>query len=216
MQTRTDCKPVVKGGVIGLGMGVFRFVGGGVALMMAATCMAGPENPRVAAGQATFRQRGNTTIIRASDRSIIDYRSFDIARHQTVRFIQPGANATVLNRIQSDAPTRIDGTLKANGRVFLVNPGGIFFSGTAVVQTNGLVAAAGGISNADFLSGNERFTGLQGSVVNAGRIESGSAALIGKHVANSGAIISGGSGSALVETSGLTQGFGPMKLATLP
>ena len=101
MRTRTDCKPVVKGGVIGLGMGKYRFVGGGVAVLLAATCLAAPVDPRVAAGHATFRQRGNTTVIRASDRSIIDYRSFDIRRNETVRFIQPGAAATHCSSVHS-------------------------------------------------------------------------------------------------------------------
>lgn len=203
MQTQADVRPVTRGGVIGLGLGRFVFVGAGVALLLAANCLAAPENPRVAAGKATIRQRGNTTVIRASDRSIIDYSRFDIGRNETVRFIQPRADATVLNRINSARPTVIDGTLKANGRVYLVNPGGILFTENAQVQTRGLVAAAGSISNRDFRAGVDHFTDVRGEVVNHGRIETGSAAvLIGRHVANSGAITASDAGGMVAMIAG--------------
>jgi filamentous hemagglutinin family protein len=203
MQTRADLKPVARGGVIGLGLGKFVFVGGGVAMMLAATCWAGPQNAQVAAGKATIRQRGNTTVIRASDRAIINYSGFDIARNETVRFIQPGASSTVLNRIQSARPTTIDGTLKANGHVYLLNPNGIMFSGTSVVDTGGLTAAAASMSNKDFLAGNNRFTDVRGDVVNQGTITTtASATLIGQHVANSGVIDVGGENGVIAMIAG--------------
>lgn len=192
MKTRSELKPVTRGGVIGLGLGKFVFVGGGVALMLAANCFAGPQGAKVVAGQVTIKQQGRTTIIRASDRSIIDYRSFDIKRNERVRFIQPGSTSTVLNRINSERPTRIDGSISANGRVFLVNPNGIFFSGTSLVRTDTLVAAAANISNQDFLRGTDRFTNVRGQVHNAGVIDSASnAVMIGRNVGNSGAIMAG-------------------------
>lgn len=192
MKTRSELKPVTRGGVIGLGLGKFVFIGGGVALMLAANCFAGPQGAKVVAGQATIKQQGRTTIIRASDRSIIDYTSFDIKRNERVRFIQPGSSSTVLNRIKSERPTHIEGSLTANGRVFLVNPNGIFFAGTSVVRTDTIVAAAANISNQDFLRGNDRFTNVRGDVHNAGVIESASnAVMIGRHVGNSGTIMAG-------------------------
>lgn len=203
MRKQADLKPIARGGVIGLGLGRFMFVGGGVALLVAASCFGAPENPRVASGKASFRQRGNNTVIRASDRAIIDYTGFDISRGETVRFIQPGASATVMNRINSARPTTIDGTLKANGHVYLLNPNGILFSGTSVVQTGGLTAAAATMSNRDFLAGRDHFTNVQGDVVNAGMITTTSAArLIGQHVANAGVISAGGQDGVVAMVSG--------------
>ncbi len=203
MRKQADLKPNTRGGVIGLGLGRFVFVGGGVALMLAASCFGAPENPRVASGRASFRQRGQTTVIRASDRAIIDYTGFDIGRHETVRFIQPGASATVMNRINSARPTTIDGTLKANGHVYLLNPNGILFSGTSMVQTGGLTAAAATMSNSDFLAGRDRFTDVRGAVVNQGTITTDNAArLIGQRVVNAGVISAGGQDGVVAMVSG--------------
>lgn len=191
MRTGAEWKPVNRGRVIGLGLGKYVWAGAGVALMLAAsTAWAGPENPRVVRGQAEFRQRGNRTVIRVSDRAIINYSGFDIARGETVRFIQPNSNSRVLNRIESARPTQIDGTLRANGHVYLVNPVGVLFSGSAVIDVAHLYAAAGNISNRDFNVGIDRFTGVNGDVVNQGTIYADSAALIGRHVQNTGVIIS--------------------------
>lgn len=187
---RSDFRPTSRGRVIGLGLGQFRFVGGGVALLLAATtAFAGPEGARVREGRARFIQRGDRTIIRTSDRAVIDYRSFDIGRGETVRFVQPNSDSRVLNRIQSARPTTIDGTLRSNGRVYIVNPNGVIFTGSSVIDVAHLYAAAGNISNQDFMAGVDRFTGVTGDVTNQGRIEADTAALIGAHVANSGIII---------------------------
>ncbi len=60
----------------------------------------------------------NHTTIHAGQNSIINYSSFNIGVPETVQFIQPSSNASVLNRILSANPTNIDGTLLANGSVF--------------------------------------------------------------------------------------------------
>lgn len=192
MRSRAELKPVVRGSVVGLGLGKYVFAGGGVALMLAASvaAWAGPEGAKVERGNVKIIQRGNRTIIRASDRSIINYRSFDVGRSESVRFIQPGRDASVLNRINSQRPTQIDGSIRANGQVYFVNPNGVYFSGTAMIDAAGIYAAAGNISSQDFAAGRNHFTDIQGDVVNAGRIEAGTTALIGRHVSNSGIIVS--------------------------
>ncbi|HUW20524.1 MAG TPA: filamentous hemagglutinin N-terminal domain-containing protein, partial [Sedimentisphaerales bacterium] len=150
--------------------------------------LAGPENPQVVNGQVSFEQSGYNTTITASDKSIINYSGFDIARPEIVRFIQPGSQASVLNRILSANPTHIDGTLLANGRVFFINPAGVYFGSTALVNVNQLVASALDISNSDFVNGRLNFIGGKGSVVNAGTIFAEKVSLIGKQIANSGSI----------------------------
>ncbi len=81
---------------------------------------AGPEGAQVINGTASFQRSAQNTTITVSDKAIINYSSFDIARPETVQFIQPGSSASVLNRILSTNPTNINGTLLANGRVFFV------------------------------------------------------------------------------------------------
>ena len=156
--------------------------------LLTSAAMAAPQGARVAHGDVSFANQGDLTVIRASDRSIIDYTSFDIAGHETVQFIQPSDMARVLNRIQSALPTYIDGALLANGQVYIVNPAGMVFGEGAVVDVARLVAATGSISNDDFLSGHDRFTHVEGSIENRGTIDAGVAQLIGRHVANHGVI----------------------------
>ncbi|MFZ4573070.1 MAG: filamentous hemagglutinin N-terminal domain-containing protein, partial [Phycisphaerales bacterium] len=166
-----------------------------VGMILAAACMpafAGPEGEQVVRGNVGITRDGSTTLIRASDRAIINYRSFDIRSGETVRFLQPSANARVLNRIDGASPTRIDGNLFANGRVYFVNPAGVYFGQNSRVDVHGLIVAAGRMSNADFMNGIDRFTDVKGAVVNEGRIDAGFAALIGSHVNNAGTIVSNG------------------------
>jgi len=124
----------------------------------------------------------------SADNTIINYTGFDIASNESVRFVQPGADARVLNRVNSPDPTRINGSLSANGQVFIVNPAGVFFGNGAVVDVGRLYAAAGSISNEDFLAGRNRFM-LEGEVINEGHIEGGGVALMGRRVANFGRIV---------------------------
>lgn len=192
-----NVRPTERGRVIGLGLGQFRFVGSGVALvalgagtvlLCAPGALAGPEGATVVAGSASIKTNGANTVIRAGDRTIIDYTKFDINKGESVRFVQPGANARVLNRINSESPTRIDGSLSSNGIVYFVNRAGVMFGQGSVINVGGIYAAAGNISNADFLKGVNRFTDVNGSVTNAGRIDARVAAMVGKTVGNSGTI----------------------------
>ncbi|MHC4154848.1 MAG: two-partner secretion domain-containing protein, partial [Planctomycetota bacterium] len=150
--------------------------------------LAGPEGAQVVNGQVSIQQSGNNTVITASDKSIVNYSSFDIAQPEVVRFIQPGSDASVLNRILSANPTNIYGTLLANGRVFFVNPAGVYIGSGATINVNQLVASALDISNSDFINGRYDFVGGNGSVINSGDISAESVYLIGKQVANSGSI----------------------------
>lgn len=163
-------------------------LGGAATIAIASTAMAGPRGEKVVRGDVNFTRRGHMTLIEASNNSIINYSSFDILSHESVQFMQPGSNARVLNRIQSQLPTTIDGSLMANGIVYLVNPAGVIFGQGAVIDTAGLFAAAGNISDDDFLSNINHFTDLSGSVINHGVITSHVTHLIGQQVGNHGII----------------------------
>jgi filamentous hemagglutinin family protein len=154
--------------------------------------VAEPQGQTVVAGSATFQQNGNYWTITAADGTIINYSSFDIAGLETVEFIQPDALSTVLNRVNSPDPTVIYGTLLANGQVYLVNPSGVVFGNGSVVDVAGLYAAAGEMSNEDFLNGIDRFTNLSGWAANWGTINGGDVHLIGRNVVNRGNIHSDG------------------------
>ncbi|HLP85268.1 MAG TPA: filamentous hemagglutinin N-terminal domain-containing protein, partial [Phycisphaerales bacterium] len=159
----------------------------------AATAHAGPEGEQVRQGNVRFVRDGSgNTVIHASDRAIINYRSFNIGSNESVRFVQPDASSRVLNRINSAAPTRIDGNISSNGRVYIVNPAGVVFGRSSVINVNGLFAAAGNMSDADFNRGIDRVTNMTGRVTNEGLIrvdQGGSVILAGGQVANMGHIV---------------------------
>ncbi len=162
-----------------------------VASCFALGAHANPTGPSVVSGNATFRQAGNLLQITNSPRAIINWQCFAIGAGEITRFVQQSNASAVLNRVTTQNPSSILGTLQSNGRVFLINPSGIVFGAGSVIDTAGLVASSLNLSNADFLSGRLNFTGTlgAGSVVNQGTINAasgGSVYLVGPAVTNSG------------------------------
>uniref|UniRef100_UPI0035B19B1B two-partner secretion domain-containing protein n=1 Tax=Methyloversatilis sp. TaxID=2569862 RepID=UPI0035B19B1B len=154
--------------------------------------IANPTGHQVIQGQVGVQQQGSTLNITAGDKAIIHWRQFSIQPGETTRFIQPGATATVLNRVVGQDPSQILGNLIANGRVFLINPNGILFGAGARVDTAGLVASTLNISNQDFNNGKLRFEaeGAAGKLRNEGtlRTTDGPLLLIATDVENTGLI----------------------------
>ena len=160
-----------------------------VALLVAPpAALAGPDGAEVVSGTATIVQDGTDTTITTSHRTIIEWQDFDIGVGESVEFKQPTSRSRVLNRVVGPDSTEIEGALRANGHVYILNPYGIFFADTAVVEVAHLVAAAGHMSNEDFLGGVDRFTELGGAIENLGTIEGRTVTLLGASVANHGTI----------------------------
>ena len=145
----------------------------------------------VARGSATVSQDQNNTVIEAANNTIINYTQFDVNLGQTATFIQPSARARVLNRVLSADPSYLLGTLNANGQVYFVNPSGLVIGQDAVINAAQFHAAAGNISNTDFLAGIDRFVTSGGILLNEGTISAPEGvSLIGSKVLNRGTILS--------------------------
>ena len=81
-------------------------------------------------GTATIQGQGTSSVIvnQSSQSAIINWNTFNIGKGETTTFNQPNSTSTVLNRvIGGQGPSFLDGTLTANGRVFIVNGDGILF-----------------------------------------------------------------------------------------
>ena len=157
-----------------------------------ATVAANPQDGVVTSGEGSIAANGNTlTIQQSSDKMSIDWQSFSVGSGETVRFVQPGADAVVLNRVMGGEPSGIYGSISANGRVFLVNPNGILFAPGAKVDVGALVASSLDIAVEDFTAGRYVFKGAGGTVINQGAItaEKGAVAFLGGQVENQGVII---------------------------
>lgn len=135
----------------------------------------GPQVGVVAAGAAGISQSGNiTTINQRSDRTIIHWRSFNLAPRDSVDFVQPGQNAATLNRVQSFSPSVIEGRINAPGTVVIQDAAGVIMASDAVIDVGGFVATSQIIAlGAFFERGDLRFGGgtFPGAgVSNAGKI----------------------------------------------
>lgn len=95
-------------------------------------------------GAATTQMLGANTlqVDQATDRAILNWQSFNVARDHNVQFVQPGSASIALNRIHQQDPSVILGRISANGQIYLVNNNGFVFGDGAVVDTRSFVASA--------------------------------------------------------------------------
>ncbi len=92
------------------------------------------------------------SIKQTADKAILNWETFNIGRNTTVEF-QQNADWAALNRVNnSTAPSQIQGAIKANGTVLIINQNGIVFSGSSQVNVRNLVAAATAFDDSQFKS----------------------------------------------------------------
>ena len=176
----------------------------GVALAWGAvlpTSFANPVGGEAIVGQATLATQGNKLTVTTqngvgSNYSAINWQSFSIPAGNTTYFQQPNASSTSINRVVTNTPSLIFGTLGSNGNLVLVNQSGITVGAGAVVDTAAFTASALRMSDADALAGRLRF----GDASVAG----GAVSVQGNILARSGDVVLMGSGvdtgtSALVQ-----------------
>jgi filamentous hemagglutinin family protein len=154
---------------------------------------ANPTGGQVAAGSAGISGQGTSavTIKQASNLAIINWQTFSIASGESTTFLQPSVTSAALNRVIGGQTSNIDGTLKANGSIYLVNGNGIVVGPNGVISANAFTASTRDIADADFLSGKFEFAGSNNAgVQNFGKISAlgGDVVLIGKTVSNAGTI----------------------------
>ena len=153
-----------------------------------------PTGGNILSGQGSIHQQGSGMVIdQNSQRLITEWNAFDIGSSASVRFNQPGADAIALNRVTGHNTSQILGSLEANGRVFLINPNGLYFGANASVNVGGLVASSLALSDADFLAGRYHFqsAGNPGAIVNDGTLSASSGgivAFIAPRISNNGTL----------------------------
>jgi filamentous hemagglutinin family protein len=173
------------------------------ALLALGHAQAGPQNGVVKAGAATISTGGATTTInQSSDRAVIDWSAFSIASGESVIFNQPSSQSAILNRVTGNQVSMLEGSLTANGQVYLVNPNGVLIGQGATLDVGSFIATTANIATADFMaspaSANGRYIFDQvtsasstGSIVNLGTItaaDGGLVALVAPAVRNAGVI----------------------------
>ncbi|MEW6435560.1 MAG: filamentous hemagglutinin family protein [Pseudomonadota bacterium] len=88
------------------------------------------------------------TVQQTAQRAITTWQSFNVGRSTTVDFDQSqgntsnGNNWVMLSRIDATGvPSQIEGQIKADGTVLIINPNGIVFSGTSQINVHTLIAS---------------------------------------------------------------------------
>ena len=112
------------------------------------------------AGSATITTSGNTeTITQKSQNAVIDWSQFNIGGKETTKFVDPNSSSLTVNRVHDMNPSKILGTLSANGNIVLINPNGVFFGQGSKVDVNGLIATTSNVSNDNVMAGGKlKFT----------------------------------------------------------
>ena len=186
-----------KGGIDFARLALRSVIGVALSTLFAGAAYANPLEGTVTAGAATIQSTTpkSMEILQSTDKAIINWKSFSIDAGEKVTFQQPSASSVTLNRVTGNDPSKIMGSLSANGTVMLVNPNGVVIGAGAKVDVGGLVATTANISDANFMAGKYQFdqasTKPNAMVVNEGDItvkDSGLAALVAPHVRNSGVI----------------------------
>ena len=131
----------------------------GLWLITPAGAFALPSGGDIVSGSGSISTSGpDMTIQQDSQQLITNWQGFSIGAAESVHFNQPGPSAIALNRVIGVDPSIILGKLSGNGQVFLTNPSGVVFGGSAVVDVHGLIATTLNISDQDFLNGNYNFS----------------------------------------------------------
>jgi len=171
----------------------------GIVLLSATTAgvVAAPEGGVVTNGTADIAIGTHTTIDQTSRRVDINWTGFDTTASESVSFSQPDSNALAINRISGNR-TQFDGTLNANGRIFLINQNGIIFGEGSQVNVGSLLATTNDMiddSQTSDLESSYRFSDNgednYAAIVNNGDItvsDGGFAVLAAPYVENNGLI----------------------------
>jgi filamentous hemagglutinin family protein len=177
----------------GRGKGSSRKLVAAALSLTAGLAQAAPAGGQVASGAGSIDQSGATTTITQSSQSLsLNWQSFNIAKSETVNFVQPSASAIAVNRIVDTNGSQILGQLNANGQVYLINPNGILFGQGAQINVGSLVASTLDVSDTSLSGNSHLFSGNgAGSIVNQGTLNAakgGYVALLGNTVSNQGTI----------------------------
>lgn len=155
--------------------------------------MALPEGFQLVGGDAKISVTdGLSMTIEIGKSAIIDWQKFSVGRDEAIRFLQEGPGSSVLNRVAAGSESVVLGMLESNGKVYLINPDGIFVGPDARIVTADFIGSSLDVLDEDFLKeGDFFFAGDgKGSVVNKGSIIgfAGDVVLVAREARNEGRI----------------------------
>ncbi|MAH05852.1 MAG: hypothetical protein CL561_09860 [Alphaproteobacteria bacterium] len=157
-----------------------------------------PYGADIAQGSSTldYTQENALHITQHTQKTVINWESFNIGEGQLTAFHQPNERAVALNRVVGNNidPTQILGRLEANGQIIVLDSNGVFFGPNAQIDVGGLLASTGDINDQSFMQNstiNITNANTDGEIVNHGNInikDAGIASFVSPTVVNNGYI----------------------------
>ena len=153
-----------------------------------------PTGWNVTSGNAAITKNGNTlNINQTSQQAIANFATFNVGSGALVDIRQINSSAALLARVTGGDPSQIQGQIRADGALWLINQAGIMVGPGARIDVARFIASSLNVTDSDFLAGRMNFkgAGTPGDVRNAGTINAasgGSIYLVGANVGNSGSL----------------------------
>ncbi|CAN7189771.1 filamentous hemagglutinin N-terminal domain-containing protein [Variovorax paradoxus] len=177
-----------------------------------------PQSGNVVFGNVSVVPLGTAAVQRLNQstmNAIVNWNAFSLDGGKTLNINQQmGAASVMLNRVVGSGgvieQSVINGTLSANGHVFVVNPSGVLFGGTAQVNVGGLVASTLDISDSQ-IAKEGSVVGKGGQLVFGGGINDANS--IARVTVQPGAVISVGEGGTLGLIGALVRNEGNINVA---
>ena len=158
------------------------------------TLEANPQGLTVGSGSASVSGPGPVLTVTVSDHALLNWQSFNIAPGEKTIFNQPSSTSIVWNQILDSNPSKIFGSLQANGIVVLANQQGFWFGPNSVVKTAGFIATTASGPGAGFFNGGPWSLEIPppaASIINYGQISvasGGSLFLVAEKIENYGVL----------------------------
>ncbi|MFA6113752.1 MAG: filamentous hemagglutinin family protein [Sphingomonas sp.] len=87
--------------------------------------------------------RPTMTIQQTKAKALLDWQQFQLKTNEVLEFQQQSADWIAVNRVHGTAAARIDGEIRAPGRVFIFNDNGVLIGDGAKINVRQLVTGAG-------------------------------------------------------------------------
>jgi filamentous hemagglutinin family protein len=116
-----------------------------------------PSGLEIVSGDALTSSVENVLTIESGKTAILQWNDFSISKNEIAKFIQQDRHSMVLNRVVGGSESSILGLLESNGRVYLINPNGVFIGPGGRVETSGFLASTFDVLDEEFLRGDSLF-----------------------------------------------------------
>jgi filamentous hemagglutinin family protein len=152
-----------------------------------------PQEEKVVFGSIKIdKSKDYLNITQSCSKAIIDWREFTVLENEKINIIQD-PSFSILNRVSSNKPSEIYGTINASGSFYLVNQNGIIIGPNGQITAKETILSTLHFSKEDYLNNNFHFiSDNNSSIVNKGVVKAinSDIFIISKNIENFGLISS--------------------------